>query len=64
MSKRNRLKQKFRIPEWDKFKPGDMVEMKGAFFIIHRINPLARQIILLGIQDPRKRDEGNRQPSA
>jgi len=50
--KRNKTKATYRIPEWDKFKPGDVVEMKGAFFMIHRINPLAKQIILVGIQDP------------
>lgn len=62
MSKKNRLKQKFRIPEWDCFKPGDVIEMKGAFFLIHRINPLARQIILIGIKDPRPKQGGQSEP--
>lgn len=49
--------QRHFIPEWKHFKPGDIVEMKGAFFQIHRINPLARQMILIGIKDPRVNHE-------
>ena len=55
MSKKKN-KVKWRIPEWDKFKRGDIVEMKGCFFAISHINPTAKHIILLGIKDPRKRE--------
>lgn len=64
-------KPKYFIPAWKGFSQGDIVEMKGAFFMIHRINPLAKQMILLGIPDPRpkpkpevKEDErqGDRKP--
>ena len=50
---------KFNIPQWDVFKPGDVVEMKGAFFVIHRINPLAKQIILLGVEAPKLKENQN-----
>lgn len=51
--KDQKFKPKFVIKEWETLKVGDGIQIKDAFFVIHRINPLARQIILLGIKDPR-----------
>ena len=61
---KKKQKQIFRIPEWDVFKPGDLVEMKGCFFRIHRINPLAGHIILQGIRDPRPKGKPDGKPQA
>lgn len=49
---------RFVIREWKHLKVGDVIEIKGAYFLIHRMNPMARQIILSGIQDPTVKHNG------
>lgn len=37
---------------WVELKVGEIVSLNGCYFRIHRINPAANQVILVGVERP------------